>query len=84
MINILYHRYRKIKELYCINNINSIYIFNRRLKMHIINSLKERFNKKKIQTLIFIFSIILLSFNSTLELDMELEYRGGDIQIMLI
>lgn len=77
MINILYHRYRKIKELYCINNINSIYIFNRRLKMHIINSLKERFNKKKIQTLIFIFSIILLSFNSTLELDMELEYRGG-------
>lgn len=51
--------------------------------MHIINSLKERFNKKKIQTLIFIFSIILLSFNSTLELDMELEYRGG-IQIMLI
>lgn len=45
--------------------------------MHIINSLKETLNKKKIQILIFILSIILLSFNSTLELDMELEYIGG-------
>ena len=77
MINILYHRYKKRKELYCIKNVNNVYISKMRLKMHIIKSLKERFNKKKIQTLIFIFSIILLSFNSTLELDMELEYRGG-------